>query len=212
MAIAGVNNNNYYLYVNQNNGDTGKAYSNVRDYKAYLSEKYECMKNSNYSVEINSSLLDKATSDEKTSKWLEYNLSLIPKVVDDLKSAAAARGSKLLSCNISMNGYDNMTTEVVTQVEVDLGTEKAKKELEEKIKKTRAEKRAEDKRTQKKQQEKRLEEKAADRYSQTNADTKHTVVEAGSVDELVKKIAAANWNEIRAEGSTESGGRFDFSI
>ena len=73
-------------------------------------------------------------------------------------------------------------------------------------------KQAEDKRTQKKQQEKRLEEKAADRYSRTNADTKRTVVEAGSVDELMKKIAAVDWNEIRAEGSTESGGRFDFSI
>ena len=63
MAIAGVNNNNYYSYVNQNNGDTGKAYRNVRDYKACISEKYECMKNSNYSVEINSSLLDKAASE-----------------------------------------------------------------------------------------------------------------------------------------------------
>lgn len=40
MAIAGVNNNNYYSYVNQNNGNTDKTYSNVRDYKAYLSEKY----------------------------------------------------------------------------------------------------------------------------------------------------------------------------
>lgn len=154
MAIAGVNNNNYYSYVNPNNGDTGKTYSNVRDYKAYLSEKYECMKNSNYSVAINSSLLAKATSDEKTSKWLEYNLSLIPKVVDDLKSAAAARGSKLLSCNISMNGYDNMTTEVVTQVEVDPGTEKAKKELEEKIKKTREEKKAEERRMEDEELEK----------------------------------------------------------
>ena len=64
----------------------------------------------------------------------------------------------------------------------------------------------------KKQQEKRLEEKAADRYSRTNVDTKHTVVEVGSAEELMKKIVAVNWNEIRAEGSTESGGRFDFSI
>jgi len=160
MAIAGVSNNNYYSYVNQNNGNTDKAYSNVRDYKAYLSDKYECLKNSNYSVEINSSLLAKAASDEKTSKWLEYNLSLIPKVVDDVKSAAAARGSKLLSCNISMNGYDNMTTEVVTQVEVDPGTEKARKELEEKIKKIREEKKEEASRIEdEKLEELRLDEK-----------------------------------------------------
>lgn len=148
MAIAGVSNNNYYSYVSQNNGNTEKAYSNARDYKAYLSGKYECLKNSNYSVEINSSLLAKAASDEKTSKWLEYNLSLIPKVVDELKSAAATRGSKLLSCNISMNGYDNMTTEVVTQVEVDPGTEKTRKELEEKIKRIREEKKEEEKKAE----------------------------------------------------------------
>lgn len=146
MAIAGVNNNNYYPYVNQNNGDTGKAYSNVRDYKAYLSEKYECMKSSNYSVEINSSLLAKATSDEKTSKWLEYNLSLIPKMVDNLKSSAAACGSKVISCNISINGYDSITTEMVGKFEDDPGTEKARKESEEKIKKIREEKKAEERR------------------------------------------------------------------
>ena len=34
----------------------------------------------------------------------------------------------------------------------------------------------------------------------------------GSADKLMKKIAAADWNAIRAEGRTESGGRFDFSI
>lgn len=59
---------------------------------------------------------------------------MIPKVVDNIKSAAAARGAKMISCDITMNVYDSMTTEVVTQVEVDPGTEKAREELEEKIK------------------------------------------------------------------------------
>ena len=36
----------------------------------------------------------------------------------------------MISCDITMNGYDSMTTEVVTQVEVDPGTEKAREELE----------------------------------------------------------------------------------
>ena len=90
--------------------------------------------------------------------------------------------------------------------------EKSSRKQREQIEEARAEKRAEDKRTQKKQQEKRLEEKAADRYLRTNADTKRTVVEAGSVDELMNRIAAVDWNEIRAEGRSESGGRFDFSI
>ena len=65
---------------------------------------------------------------------VEYNLSLIPKVVDNIKSAAAARGAKMISCDITMNGYDSMTTEVVTQVEADPGTEKAREELKEMMK------------------------------------------------------------------------------
>ena len=89
---------------------------------------------------------------------------------------------------------------------------KQREQIEEARAEKRAQKKAADNRTQKKQQEKRLEEKAADRYSQTNADTKHTVVEAGSVDELMRKIAAVNWNEIRAESRTENGSRFHFSI
>lgn len=96
--------------------------------------------------------------------------------------------------------------------ELEKSDKKQRERIEEAREEKREQKKAADKRTQKKQQEKRLEEKAADRYFRTNADTKRTVVEAGSVDELMKKIAAVNWNEIRAEGSVESGGRFDFSI
>ena len=120
------------------------------DELSYLSEKYECLKSPGYSVKINSSLLAKAASDEKTSEWLEYNLSLIPNVVDNLKSTAAARGSKVISCNISINGYDSMTTEMVTQSEADPGTEEMQKESEEKIQKKREEKRAQEKQKAKK--------------------------------------------------------------
>ena len=142
MAISGVTDytNTYAGYTNSANGKkqategagTAKeavARKTAKDELSYLTEKYECMKSKDYSVNINSSLLAKATSDEKTSEWLEYNLSLIPKVVDNIKSAAAARGAKMISCDITMNGYDSMTTEVVTQVEVDPGTEKAREEL-----------------------------------------------------------------------------------
>ena len=126
MAISGVTDytNTYAGYTNSADSKkqvaegTGTAKETAarktaKDELSYLSEKYECLKSPNYSVNINSSLLAKAASDEKTSEWLEYNLSLIPKAVDDIKSAAAARGAKLISCNITMNGYDNMTTEVL---------------------------------------------------------------------------------------------------
>lgn len=176
MAISGVTDyaNTYAGYTNSANGKkqategagTAKeavARKTAKDELSYLTEKYECMKSKDYSVNINSSLLAKATSDEKTSEWLEYNLSLIPKVVDNIKSAAAARGAKMISCDITMNGYDSMTTEVVTQVEVDPGTEKARKELEEKIKERREEKKAQEEKASKRQEEEKAAERRAER-------------------------------------------------
>ncbi len=111
---------------------------------------------------------------------------------------------------IAISFNDDGSTNIFAELEK--SSRKQREQIEEARAEKRAQKKAEDKQAQKKQQEKRLEEKAADRYSRTNADIKRTVVEAGSVDELMKKIAAVDWNEIRAEGSTESGGRCDFSI
>ena len=104
---------------------------------------------------INSSLLAEATEDEKTSKWLEYNLALIPKVMDNVRSTVAARGSQIVSCNITINGYDSMTTDLVTKAEADPGTEKAREYLEEKIKKIKEEKKAEEEKAAEKRAEKR---------------------------------------------------------
>ena len=130
-----------------------KTYSNTREYSNYLTEKYKCLKSTEYSVEINSSLLSKALGDEKTSEWLEYNLALIPNVADNFKSAAAANGSKILSCNISINGYDDITTEMAGRFEADPGTEKTREELRERIKKIREEKKEEEKKAEEKRQE-----------------------------------------------------------
>lgn len=168
MAITGVNNNtlytNYYADTKQksslepakneaNQQAAGKTYSSAREYGAYLAEKYECLKSPEYSVAINSSLLSKALGDEKTSEWLEYNLSLIPENVEKMKSAAEACGSKIISCNISFNGYDDITTEMVGRFEADPATEKTRERLKEKIKKIREEKKAEEKRTEENRKE-----------------------------------------------------------
>ena len=189
MAISGVTDytNTYAGYTNSANSKkqvtegTGTAKGTAtrktaRDELSYLTEKYECLKSTDYSVNINSSLLAKATSDEKTSEWLEYNLSLIPKVVDNLKSSMAARGAKMISCNITMNGYDSMTTEVVSQEEVDTGAEKAREELEKRIKERREEKKAQEEKAAERRAEKKAEkERAAERQAEKKA-----VEEAGN--------------------------------
>ena len=83
--------------------------------------------------------------DEKTKQWLEYNLSLIPESIGKLKAAQSARGCKVLSVTDTINGYDSITEEVLVTDEVDPGTEKARKELEERLEKRKEEKRAEEK-------------------------------------------------------------------
>ncbi len=174
MAITGVNQYttyaNYYTQTKPKDSSENtknateqqtaeKTYSNTREYSNYLTEKYKCLKSTEYSVEINSSLLSKALGDEKTSEWLEYNLALIPNVADNFKSAAAANGSKILSCNISINGYDDITTEMAGRFEADPGTEKAREELRERIKKIREEKKEEEKKAEEKRQEDKTSEK-----------------------------------------------------
>jgi hypothetical protein len=90
-------------------------------------------------VAINSSLLSEATGDEKTAKWLEYNLSLIPETVEKTKAMVQARGGQIISYNITINGYDSMTAELCTKYEADPGTEKAREDLKERIKKIKEE-------------------------------------------------------------------------
>ncbi len=140
MAVTGVNNNtfytNYYTETRRKNTtdqqSAGKTYRSVSEYKDYLTKKYDCLKSTEYSVEINNALLSSALRDKKTSEWLEYNLSLIPENVEKTKAEQAARGCKVLSCSIKINGYDSMTAETCVTEEVDPGTEKAREKLKEK--------------------------------------------------------------------------------
>ena len=176
MAVTGIG--TYASYTNsygntQNAGNkTGRTYKNAHEYKNYLTQKYDCLRSRDYSVNINSSLLSKAMGDEKTKQWLEYNLSLIPKTIEQSRAYVAARGAKILSYSITIDGYDSMSSVMCTQDEVDPGTEKARenaerkakenREKEEKIKERRAAKRAEEEKLEAKSAEKRAEKRAAE--------------------------------------------------
>lgn len=164
MAVTGIG--TYASYTNsygntQNAGNkTGRTYKNAHEYKNYLTQKYDCLRSRDYSVNINSSLLSKAMGDEKTKQWLEYNLSLIPKTIEQSRAYVAARGAKILSYSITIDGYDSMSSVMCTQDEVDPGTEKAREYLEEKIKKIKEEKKAEEEKAAEKRAEKRAAEEA----------------------------------------------------
>lgn len=160
MAITGVSNyTNYYTDTKnvsestQKTADKQKAdksYSSSREYKNYLTDKYECLTSKDYSVAINSSFLSEAAGDEKKAEWLEYNLKLIPETIEQTKAYAAAMGCEVLSCSVTINGYDSITQETLVRDVADPGTEKARKELEERLEKKKEEKKAEEKKREEK--------------------------------------------------------------
>ena len=41
---------------------------------------------------------------------------------------------------------------------------------------------------------------------------KRTVIQAGSMAELLEKIRGVDWDSVKAENRPQSGGRFDFTI
>lgn len=190
MSMEITNNYNSYAanYVSTVTKESeSKTYSNTKEYKNYLTEKYDCLTSKDYSVAINSSFLGEAAGDEKKAKWLEYNLSLIPETVEKTKAMVEARGSQILSYNITINGYDSMKAELCTKSEADPGTEKAREELKERIEKKREEKKAE---------EKKKEEKAAEEARTEKDDF--------TVSVIGTDIKAVSQNIIKAaSGSTE---------
>ena len=67
-----------------------QTYQSVKEYSEYLNSKYSCLKPaSGSSVVINPDLLAKAAGNEKTAEWLEYNLGLMPDVIDKIYGSAA---------------------------------------------------------------------------------------------------------------------------
>lgn len=70
----------------------------------------------------------------------------------------------------------------------------------------RIEKAGEDKRAKKKA------EKELQSYAKNQTGTKHTTVQADTMEELMEKIKATDWDAIKPEDMPEHGRKFDFSI
>ncbi len=81
-----------------------------------------------------------------------------PKTIEQSRAYVAARGAKILSYSITINGYDSMSSVMCTQDEVDPGTEKARKELEERLEKRKEEKKETEERLEKQRAEKQEQE------------------------------------------------------
>ncbi|MGN0325973.1 MAG: DUF6033 family protein [Lachnospiraceae bacterium] len=80
----------------------------------------------------------------------------------------------------------------------------------EKVQKQLKEKR-EEKLEQEKVQEKK-DEKELQNYAKSSTYTKRTSVWADSLEKLIEKIKAVDWENVKAEKTPENGSRFDYSI
>ena len=77
---------NYYAGYTMNSAN---KFKNVSDYSKYLTNKYKCLTPcKNASVLIDRSVMQKACGDEKTAKWLEENLAIMPDVIRNAQKAA----------------------------------------------------------------------------------------------------------------------------
>lgn len=200
MEIAKMNNALYSDYTMDTNGKNArdtvtnkqkseKTYSNAREYKTYLTDKNDCLKSKDYLVAVDSSLMAKATSDEKTARWLEYNLSLIPETVEKTKAIVEARGSKVVSHSIKINGYDSMSAELCTVAEADSGAEKARENLEKKLEKIREEKKEAKEKAEKKAEQERIEKHLIEITEDDNAKNLTTSVTGTDVNSIADQLA-----------------------
>lgn len=159
------------------------------------------------SVVFSNAELERMASDEKYAK-------------EKLQSVeGAARMSEQINQQFGFErgfGKGNAVSAQITKIGIvfnDDGTtnffaelEKSSAKQRERIERGREEKRAE------KKEEERKAKKEIQSYAKNGADTKHTTVQANSMEELFEKMSAIDWNTVKSEKMLESGGKFDFSI
>lgn len=132
------------LSINQNynagyTAGSANRFKSVSDYSKYLTNKYKCLTPcKNVSVLIDGSVMRKASGDQKTAKWLEENLAIMPDVIRNAQRAAISHGSKLVSVEFKFtNDGTEMSTcgifgDIGTDSEIDKWLTKMKEDKENK--------------------------------------------------------------------------------
>lgn len=177
-------------------------FSNEDDAKEILSRGTK-----EFSVLFSSEELEKMASDEKYLKQKMGSIDDAVRMSDEInrkygfESAFGKDGtSDTMITKIGIAFHDDGTTSFFAELE------KSSTKQRERIEQTREEKRAEKKAEEKKAG------KELQKYSQNHEDTKRTTVQADSMEELLDKIGAIDWNAVKAENQLECGSRYDFSV
>ncbi len=161
-------------------------------------------------------------TDEEAAEYLsrgtkEYSVLMDPETLEEMAADKDARAKYTGILDDAVSQLDDIREKLgdkkdeVTRLGISVGKdgsvsyfaelEKAGEKQKEWIEKVR-----EDKKEQKTEQEKKIQENAM------NERTKKTMVKADSVEELLEKINAVDWDQIKEEQVQRMGGRFDFSV
>lgn len=168
-------------------------YENDEEAASYLSRGTK-----EFSVLIDPETLEEMASDEDAKA---KNIGILEDSVSQLKDMSDKLGDKKdevkhLGVSIGKDGKVSYFAEL----------EKIGERQKEWIEKSRENRKEEKASKEKTALEKKMQENAP--YEKT----KKTRVQADSVEELIEKINAVDWNKVKAEEKPEEGGRFDFSI
>lgn len=147
-----------------------------------------------YSVLFDPETLEEMAADEETKNKYVGILEDSVGQLKDMKEQLGDKADEVTNIGISI-GKDG-------QVSYFADLEKMGEKQKEFIEKTR-----ESKKEAKTEQEKKAHEELAAKER-----VKKTTVRANSVDELLEKINAVDWDQIKSEEKPEAGSRFDFSI
>lgn len=156
------------------------------------------------SVIFSSSELEKMASDEKYEKEYMERVQGALRMSEQINREfgfTSAFGEKSGSSEINKIGI-SFNSDGTTSFFAEL--EKSSARQREHTEKVREEKRA----ARKEQEKERLE----NRYLREDTGVKRTVIQAGSMEELLEKIRSVDWDSVKAENRPQSGGRFDFTI
>lgn len=180
-------------------------YSSDEEAQSYLSRGTK-----QYSVLIEPDLLEEMASDEDTKK--KY-LGIIDNATNQIDAMKDQLGSD--TDNVKKLGFSVQKDGTVSYFAV---LEQASGKQRERIEEAREEKRVQEKKDKKQEEakakkekwEEKLAERAENDYSWSNADVKRTTVHAGSIDELIDKIQAVDWNLVKGQNWEEANRKFDF--
>lgn len=178
-------------------------YSSDEEAQSYLSRGSK-----QYSVLIEPDVLEQMAADDNTkNKYLgiiDGATEQLDEITEQLDSDA--ENVKNIGFTVSKDGS------VSFFADLEKSSAKQRERIDEAREEKRVRKKEEEKRAEKEKWERRMAERAKSDYAWSSADLKRTTVQADSIDELVKKIRAVDWDSVETENEVRSGRKFDFSI